>query len=953
MTTTHPLVEFDEQISLPPLPPINARFFVPRFVEKPQDPIMDTLRLNASNPSSDSRFRLDKIPKELSLIPGQKIGPKSPLSEEYVWQNALKLDTRGRSSEIHSWDSLRSNAPISASFSGFLSEQDGIMFAAAHYQALPRLQDAHSVVQYLTIPNLLKNMKLTVLGFSSLLYEWDPVEERFIDIGLSRGNMRKRLVIEGKDEVISSDFISRFIQIGESLRRLETLVEQLRSRHVALNKPTLFHLTISSSIRSNIGPTMHAFAHALSTCLVQIRGSLASGPPSEDQLYASHSTLNSIFMYYNQHEGVLSALSRLCNRQGEGLSPKDYEAIPSSPQALLSLIHDHLHFHIESQSPHHINATLAFILTRTSTEYLKDVSRSVGFGSSERLLGDSSFSREYPTFFPKELLDALPVAQRSLKLLRVAQPDHPILKGSTRLSNIQWFWTSEDILAAVNGSEETTTENLAPIKTADQSSTIAYLPALAEFHIFDFEPGSLNGRSCFDTVYTSGPTLALDNFIKSFPSSFPPIAPTLAHLTSLVLKPLLLHATALSTTLLSLFLALPPPLDIHSHLRLIRSYMLLMSPSFRRRLSAALFSDSGNFDADAESSRAFSLGSLRHGTQRADLRRKTWAVGLAPALLDRATWPPMDTDLSFFLRTVILDSYEVNANDEARRDRVEEIENRLGFAVRHISTGHTNAWANPLHVEALDFLYMEYKPPQPLDVVITPDILSKYQRIFSFLLRILRVQHALHAVLRMSTSASPYVFGTLASSRKMLLHFRFIAQSFVANLVEYVYDTAIAGNLDPFLARLEEVDSGTTHARYSDVFSLAEAHSGVMDDILTACLLRSGQRIAGGALRDSLELVLDFTVLVGDLYRGRIEEYQAASVLENLYIQFRNNMSNLFEVLSGTVEKNASLRTSLEVPHSTGVQDTHKAVGGVEALSHLLIRLDFGEFWFHASNRHR
>ncbi|KAJ4497219.1 Spc98 family-domain-containing protein [Lentinula lateritia] len=933
-TTTHPLVEFDEQISLPPLPPINARFFVPRFVEKPQDPIMDTLRLNASNPSSDSRFRLDKIPKELSLIPGQKIGPKSPLSEEYVWQNALKLDTRGRSSEIHSWDSLRSNAPISASFGGFLSEQDGIMFAAAHYQALPRLQDAHSVVQYLTIPNLLKNMKLTVLGFSSLLYEWDPVEERFIDIGLSRGNMRKRLVIEGKDEVISSDFISRFIQIGESLRRLETLVEQLRSR-------------------SNIGPTMHAFAHALSTCLVQIRGSLASGPPSEDQLYASHSTLNSIFMYYNQHEGVLSALSRLCKRQGEGLSPKDYEAIPSSPQALLSLIHDHLHFHIESQSPHHINATLAFILTRTSTEYLKDVSRSVGFGSSERLLGDSSFSREYPTFFPKELLDALPVAQRSLKLLRVAQPDHPILKGSTRLSNIQWFWTSEDILAAVNGSEETTTEILAPIKTADQSSTIAYLPALAEFHIFDFEPGSLNGRSCFDTVYTSGPTLALDNFIKSFPSSFPPITPTLAHLTSLVLKPLLLHATALSTTLLSLFLALPPPLDIHSHLRLIRSYMLLMSPSFRRRLSAALFSDSGNFDADAESSRAFSLGSLRHGTQRADLRRKTWAVGLAPALLDRATWPPMDTDLSFFLRTVILDSYEVNANDEARRDRVEEIENRLGFAVRHISTGHTNAWANPLHVEALDFLYMEYKPPQPLDVVITPDILSKYQRIFSFLLRILRVQHALHAVLRMSTSASPYVFGTLASSRKMLLHFRFIAQSFVANLVEYVYDTAIAGNLDPFLARLEEVDSGTTHARYSDVFSLAEAHSGVMDDILTACLLRSGQRIAGGALRDSLELVLDFTVLVGDLYRGRIEEYQAASVLENLYIQFRNNMSNLFEVLSGTVEKNASLRTSLEVPHSTGVQDTHKAVGGVEALSHLLIRLDFGEFWFHANNRHR
>jgi Gamma tubulin complex component C-terminal len=33
---------------------------------------------------------------------------------------------------------------------------------------------------------------------------------------------------------------------------------------------------------------------------------------------------------------------------------------------------------------------------------------------------------------------------------------------------------------------------------------------------------------------------------------------------------------------------------------------------------------------------------------------------------------------------------------------------------------------------------MDYKPPPPLDVVITPGVLSKYQRIFSFILRLLR-----------------------------------------------------------------------------------------------------------------------------------------------------------------------------------------------------------------------
>ncbi len=39
---------------------------------------------------------------------------------------------------------------------------------------------------------------------------------------------------------------------------------------------------------------------------------------------------------------------------------------------------------------------------------------------------------------------------------------------------------------------------------------------------------------------------------------------------------------------------------------------------------------------------------------------------------------------------------------------------------------------------ALDFLYMDYKPPHPLEVLITPEILAKYQRIFTFLLRLTR-----------------------------------------------------------------------------------------------------------------------------------------------------------------------------------------------------------------------
>jgi hypothetical protein len=43
-----------------------------------------------------------------------------------------------------------------------------------------------------------------------------------------------------------------------------------------------------------------------------------------------------------------------------------------------------------------------------------------------------------------------------------------------------------------------------------------------------------------------------------------------------------------------------------------------------------------------------------------------------------------------------------------------------------------------IFLRALDFLYMDYKAPHPLDILITPDILSKYQRMFTYLLRIMR-----------------------------------------------------------------------------------------------------------------------------------------------------------------------------------------------------------------------
>lgn len=156
------------------------------------------------------------------------------------------------------------------------------------------------------------------------------------------------------------------------------------------------------------------------------------------------------------------------------------------------------------------------------------------------------------------------------------------------------------------------------------------------------------------------------------------------------------------------------------------------------------------------------------------------------------------------------------------------------------------------------------------------------------------------SLFRMTNDISNPPFPTLAKPRKMVLHFRFIAQSFITTLSSYVFDTAIGGNFDPFLAQLsssmssvrpEAPSSAARLTRFTDVFELAAAHSILLDRIMTACLLRSGQKVVADLLGQALELVLEFCVIVGELQRERLKEYEAEEMVEGVYVKFRAKMA--------------------------------------------------------------
>ena len=426
----------------------------------------------------------------------------------------------------------------------------------------------------------------------------------------------------------------------------------------------------------------------------------------------------------------LSASYVLC--QELGLSPPRYPRFTTNPASLLSRIYKYLDAHFRKSSPRTLKAVFAFIMTMSSKSYLQALCRSVAYADSHRQRtkncqqpqrtaidlfdtedSDQVFLEEealsfvdLPPFIPRELAEALPAAKKSLKLLSAARPDHPVLNPLVQRSFITWVWSTEHIqdiwsTGSLSGVGDVAA-NTPPNNPLDSASG-RYQSELAGFQVFDLEPGS-NGDNAF---HEQSVHAALEKFILSFPPVLPSITPNLSLLTRLVFSPLISHTASLSKALLSIFLEQDSFLYVYDHLVLLRSHMLLTSPSFKSRLTAALFSDNDDREVAAGERKAFALSRQRSRSSSGVAQHRTnrWAIGLASFLTERGTWPPGGADLSFFLRTVIVDAQDIclagtndRKEDEPGSRRIaREAEFRLGFAIRDLAsdTGHER-WLDPL-----------------------------------------------------------------------------------------------------------------------------------------------------------------------------------------------------------------------------------------------------------------
>lgn len=323
------------------------------------------------------------------------------------------------------------------------------------------------------------------------------------------------------------------------------------------------------------------------------------------------------------------------------------------------------------------------------------------------------------------------------------------------------------------------------------------------------------------------------------------------------------------------------------HLSLQRQYHLFGDGVFSSLLATALF------DPERESAERHK-GKMRSG------------VHMGLQLGSRKTWPPASSELRLALRGVLSESYyssalyqstsgvrdvHVTSMTIAGRDN-DELPGQLNFAIRNLSEAEQEKVMDPDALWALDFLRLQYVPPTPLNLVITSAALDKYDVLFKFLLRLLRMLFVV--------SHLPRAFPDVESRR-----FRGEAHHFVMVLANYVFQTGIAEHWNGFEAfvhrletRLDEEDAaGEAGTRVTEgIASLREAHEQCLDSILFSLLLRKRQR----KIMCLVEEAFDYILLFAKMQR---QDAQVQESVAGLYAKLKGKIRVFLSVCRGLTGK--------------------------------------------------
>ncbi|KAG0088819.1 hypothetical protein BGZ93_010238, partial [Podila epicladia] len=454
------------------------------------------------------------------------------------------------------------------------------------------------------------------------------------------------------------------------------------------------------------------------------------------------------------------------------------------------------------------------------------------------------------------------------------------------------------------------------------------------------------------------------------------------------------RASLIRTSVMSLYFH---DLNLWGHLEIMGRFMLMRDGVFLERLGEALFDESTGLLARTSAMAAATASALD-----SSVFMTSSIMGQHDRAAAQSIWPPRSGELEMTLRAVLLDSFQDSTADVQDSDKQNsflevptvdwmdldqsmemappedpdgvseehvcrsrgltslELEDSLAFAVRKYDE-KTKICRDVNALEALDFLYLDYKAPRPLRLLIfTPSALEKYTRLFTFQLQLARVGAVMKQVfsqlrLRQKFLQSQGLDGeneyrSLQLIEMRALHrYRFEAQQIFSGLQAYISDDGIGTSWRVFMERLlafqkktedrilnrqtmageeeeietyfdmseEDADSQLEDSsRLFDLASLQEYHDHILDQMLLQtllkrkqapilklvrgilnCLLRLGQYVQGLVSENGQEEQGDQEASEGDREAIVARVIQRLSKLQSMQEKFRSLCRMLVKVL--------------------------------------------------------
>ncbi|KIV80274.1 hypothetical protein PV11_07787 [Exophiala sideris] len=797
-------------------------------------------------------------------------GPKEESDQDEaanVWR-LPEVINRKPQTELITWDTFLDSSHAER-VSGYLSEA-----GARTYHAILLTAEENTSTKSVKIDALLSALFEMAMGRRSAIYAWDEKERKFT----------KRLptiVAEGYSASILKELFETVSEVGRTTKLL--------TEH--------FEVSMDHFSASKV-----AFFGAANAALYTVHKYLESSRPNVVSLLQLKILIGKI-------ELLITTLAE-CT-----------EAVQScnTDQAILSI----LAARAADVSVRHtgVGKVLQAIFDRVCRRLLEKLSEDIGLGSKRDSNPSAGVAVEGQQFgsglLDRDLSAALSETQQSLALLRSHAPDCPILLPSvsdwTSSATLKVGYTFHTISKLQDEAVlyERTKKLLlvGPVKSVGTVPTI--MPASGALDLHD--PGAHQAKAdsvfhldlgLFTPTVTQVPTQEKDDLheqvsycLESPHVDDSPFEVDIEQALPLSVTPLIsAQHRLLSYAVLELLFQ---QYNLVEHITLQRRFHFLSNASFSSKLGIALF------DPDQVSGE----GPRRSGA----------STGLR--LQARDTWPPASSELRLALMGILSDSL---ATDRG-------LEDSISFAIRDMSAEELEKCRDVDFIYALDFLRLQYKPPnEVLELVFTPDILDKYDRVFQMLLRILRLHTLTQTMLRANDGDHKIIFE---------MH------HFIISLADYCHNVVIDLHWRKFVDVLQNVKTHIDRKDYERTLRTVKSqdyvralHEKTLDNILHGMFLKKKQSSIGSLLQDIFSTILRFAAT-------RRRDGQKVDDPRNEITVDKRQLPAQFRV---------QVRQFLEALRAESLTDfpsTHDNSSGEELQEHtnlaeyLLLRLDMSGYW--------